>query len=145
MVWEGGAARLPPIPNELRSLFEVVVALRAGGESSQGRPLNIDEEFFKRGALRESVAGGQMLEAAPGVHRSLRSSVGCGVSGLDLILGPIAAALDAHGVGMVEQPVQQGGGQHAVVVEDGGPLLVDAIGSECCCCGSVYFTASFSG
>lgn len=62
----------------------------------------------------------------------------CGVSlDLDLIVGAIALAVDAHGLGVVQQAVEQGGGEVAVVVEDAGPLLVDAVsgdqGAPCGC------------
>ena len=42
--------------------------------------------------------------------------------------GAVAAAFNGDGLGVMQQPVQQRGGQDAVVVEDAGPLLVDAVG-----------------
>ena len=50
-----------------------------------------------------------------------------GVSDLDLVFRSIALALDAHGLCVVQQPVEQGRGEDGVVVEDAGPLLVDAV------------------
>ena len=51
-------------------------------------------------------------------------------SELDLILGTVALALDAHGLCVVQQAVQKGRREDGVVVEDAGPLLVDAICGE---------------
>ena len=39
---------------------------------------------------------------------------------LDLVFHAVAFALDGNGFGMVEQPVQNGGGQCGIVVEDFG-------------------------
>jgi hypothetical protein len=44
-----------------------------------------------------------------------------------LVAHAIAATLDDHGLGMMEQAVEQGGGQRAVVVEDLRPLFEGAI------------------
>ncbi len=42
----------------------------------------------------------------------------------------IAGALDDDGFGVVEEAVEDGGGDGAVVVEDGGPLLEGLVGGE---------------
>jgi len=44
----------------------------------------------------------------------------CGLRLLDLILHPVTAAFDNHRLGVVQEPVQHGAGQGAVVVEDLG-------------------------
>ena len=43
-------------------------------------------------------------------------------SDLNLSLGAIALAIDTHGLGVVQQTVEQGRGEDGVVVEDAGPL-----------------------
>jgi len=60
------------------------------------------------------------------------SSGGFQVAGVRLLgRGPcsIAFALDEAGVGMMEQPVEERGGQRCIVVEDLRPMLVSAIGA----------------
>jgi hypothetical protein len=47
-----------------------------------------------------------------------------------LVLGAIALALDEDGLGVVEQPVEERRGEDGVLVEDAGPVLVDAIGRD---------------
>ena len=42
---------------------------------------------------------------------------------LDLTFHAKAFALNDHRVGVMQQPIQNGGGQRAIVVEDFGPLL----------------------
>ena len=42
---------------------------------------------------------------------------------LDLVFHPEALAFDDEGVRMMQQPIQDRGGQGAVMVEDHGPLL----------------------
>src|SRR6266853_2757147 len=42
---------------------------------------------------------------------------------LQLVFHPEALAFDDDGVGMMQQPIQDCGGQSAVMVEDRGPLL----------------------
>lgn len=46
-----------------------------------------------------------------------------GGSALDLILHTKAGALDHDRLGVMEQPVQDGGGDGAVIIEDAGPLF----------------------
>ena len=53
-----------------------------------------------------------------------------GASDLDLTLRAIALAFDAHGLGVMQQAVEQGRGENSVVVEDAGPLLIDAVRSD---------------
>jgi len=50
-----------------------------------------------------------------------------GASDLDLAIRSKALALDAHGLCVVQQPVEQGRGEDGVVVEEAGSLLVDAV------------------
>lgn len=49
---------------------------------------------------------------------------------LDLIFHTEALAFDDDGVGMMEQPIQDRGGQGAVMVEDHGPLLEGEVGGN---------------
>ena len=51
-----------------------------------------------------------------------------GVSDLDFVLRAVALTFDADGLGVVQQPVQQGRSEDCVVVEDAGPLLVGSVG-----------------
>ena len=56
-----------------------------------------------------------------------RAQPGGRFSGLNLVLGAEAAALDGHGLGVVEQAIKQRGCQHAVGVEDAGPLAIHPV------------------
>src|SRR5258707_13872505 len=47
-----------------------------------------------------------------------------------LVFHPITGAFDDNGFGVVKQSVQDGGGDGAVVVEDGGPLLEGFVGRQ---------------
>src|SRR6185436_8805605 len=47
-----------------------------------------------------------------------------------LILHPVTGALDDDGFRMMEKAVEDSGGNRAVVIEDGGPLLEGLIGGE---------------
>ena len=59
--------------------------------------------------------------------------MGCGVSGCgDLVLGAVAAALDEDGFDVMEEAVQECGGEGGVVVEDLRPVFVGAVGGEDC-------------
>ena len=51
-------------------------------------------------------------------------------SDFDLVLGAIALALDEDGLGVMQQTVEQRRGEHGVLVEDVGPVLVDAVGRD---------------
>ena len=51
-------------------------------------------------------------------------------SGLDAVLHAVAFALDDDGLGVVEDAVEDGGGEGGVVVEDGGPVLEDLVGAQ---------------
>ena len=52
---------------------------------------------------------------------------------LDLVFHPEALAFDDDGVGMMQQPIQDRGGQGAVMVEDHGPLLKGTVrGNDDC-------------
>ena len=71
----------------------------------KGGTPGIDEVLFKRAALGEAVAGERVLGVDSRHWSKLlpsRSNGAGGVSWLDLILGPKAAALNAHGIGVVE-------------------------------------------
>jgi hypothetical protein len=46
----------------------------------------------------------------------------------NLILHAVTLAFDYHGFGVVQEPVQDGAGQGAVVVEDFGPVLIGLVG-----------------
>src|SRR5262252_1025599 len=70
-------------------------------------------------------------------HRRRRSDAPglcdvCGPSALlgDLALGAVALALDDHGVDVVQDAVEDGGGKRAVVVEDLRPVLVGTVGGD---------------
>ena len=49
---------------------------------------------------------------------------------LDLVFHPEALAFDDDGVSMMQQPIQDRGGQGAVMVEDRGPFLEGAVGGN---------------
>ena len=55
-----------------------------------------------------------------------QSALGC----FDLILHAVALPFDDHGFGVVQQPVQHGAGQGAVVVEDFGPVFIRLVGRQ---------------
>jgi hypothetical protein len=46
---------------------------------------------------------------------------------VDVVFHSIAFTLNDHGFGVVKEPVKDGRGEHAVVVEDCGPLIVGPI------------------
>lgn len=48
----------------------------------------------------------------------------------DLVLHSVAPAFDDHGFGVVQEPVQHGAGQGAVVVEDFGPVFIGLVGRD---------------
>ena len=48
-------------------------------------------------------------------------------SGVALVAHAIAAALDDHRLGVMQQAVEQGGDQRAVIVEDFRPLFEGAV------------------
>src|SRR6202049_3902035 len=49
---------------------------------------------------------------------------------VNLVLGAVALAFDDDGVGVVQDAVEDGGGQGAVVVEDLRPVFVGAVGGD---------------
>ena len=49
---------------------------------------------------------------------------------LELVFHPEALAFDDDGVRMMQQPIQDCGGQGAVMVEDRGPLLKSTVGGN---------------
>jgi len=49
---------------------------------------------------------------------------------LGLVFHPVAGAFDDDGFGVVEESVQNGRGDSAVVVENGGPLLEGFVGRQ---------------
>src|SRR5208337_482546 len=51
-------------------------------------------------------------------------------SGLDLVLPAKACAFDDNRLGVVEQPIQDGRGDGAIVVEDAGPLFEGFVSSQ---------------
>ena len=53
-----------------------------------------------------------------------------GRDGADLILHAVASAFDHDRFGMVEQAVENGGSERAVVAEDLGPLFERLVGRE---------------
>jgi hypothetical protein len=53
-----------------------------------------------------------------------------GGSGLNGILHAVASTLDDDGFGVVEKAVEDGRGERAVVVEDGGPVLEGLVGGQ---------------
>ena len=46
------------------------------------------------------------------------------------VLHPVAGALDDDGLGVVQEPIQNGGGNGAVVVEDRRPLFEGLVGRQ---------------
>ena len=57
---------------------------------------------------------------------------GCGgwISGVDLVFHAVALAFDDECLGVMEEAVEDGGGQGVVVVEDAGLLIEGAVGGE---------------
>jgi hypothetical protein len=53
-----------------------------------------------------------------------------GRSGLDAILHAIAFAFNDDGFGVVQDAIEDGGGEGGVVIEDGGPVLEDLVGGQ---------------
>ena len=51
-------------------------------------------------------------------------------SGIDAVFHAVALALDDDGLGVVDDAVEEGGGEGGVIVEDGGPVLVGLIGGQ---------------
>ena len=51
-------------------------------------------------------------------------------SGFDAILHAITFAFDDDGFGVVQDAVEDGGGEGGVVVEDGGPVFEDLVGGQ---------------
>jgi hypothetical protein len=47
-----------------------------------------------------------------------------------LILHAVTFPVDYHGFSMVQEPVQNGAGQGAVVVEDFGPVFIRLVGGQ---------------
>jgi len=56
--------------------------------------------------------------------------VGARDSGLDTVLHAVALSLDEHGLGVVQEAVEQSRGQGGIVVEDLRPVLVGAVGGD---------------
>ena len=50
--------------------------------------------------------------------------------GLDLVFHPKAGAFDDYRLGVMEEPVQDGRGEGAVIVEDAGPLFEGFVGGQ---------------
>ena len=48
----------------------------------------------------------------------------------DLIIHAVTPAFDYHGFSVVQQPIQHGAGQGAVVVEDFGPVFIGLVGRD---------------
>ena len=51
-------------------------------------------------------------------------------SGFDAVFHAVALALDDDGFGVVEDAVEEGGGEGGVVVEDGGPVFEGLVGGQ---------------
>ena len=51
-------------------------------------------------------------------------------SDLDLALSAMALALDTQGLDVVQSAIKQRGCEDCIVVEDGGPLLLDPVGGD---------------
>ena len=49
---------------------------------------------------------------------------------LDLVFHAVTGALDDHGFGVMEEPIEQRGGEGAVIVKDLGPFFKSAIGGN---------------
>ena len=52
------------------------------------------------------------------------------ISILDSFFHPIAFSFDQYGFSVMQQPIQDSGGQRAVVVEDFGPVLEGSVGGD---------------
>ena len=51
-------------------------------------------------------------------------------SDFDLVFGAVALAFDDDGFGVMQQAIEQCRGEDGVLVEDVGPVFVDAIGGD---------------
>ena len=60
----------------------------------------------------------------------MRGASGGGGSGLDAVFHAVAFAFDDDGFGVVEDAVEEGGGEGGVVVEDGGPVFEGLVGGQ---------------
>ena len=49
---------------------------------------------------------------------------------LDAVLGAITLSFDNHCLGVMEEAVQDGGGEGGIIVEDACPVFVDLIGGN---------------
>jgi hypothetical protein len=58
--------------------------------------------------------------------RLARLKLGC----FDLILHAVTFPINNHGFSVVQEPVQHGAGQGAVVVEDFGPMFIRLVGGQ---------------
>jgi hypothetical protein len=65
--------------------------------------------------------------AKSGVAAMLRSDMSAGLD-VDVVFGAEAGAFDDAGVRVMQQPIEQRGGERGVVVEDFRPVLVGPIG-----------------
>jgi len=50
--------------------------------------------------------------------------------GFDLVLHAVTLAFDDHGFGVMQESVEHGAGQGAVVVEDFGPVFIGLVGRQ---------------
>ena len=82
--------------------------------------------FLKPGELamaRRCVAAGVKVPYLAGESVPMRTSP----SGSRFFLHPIALSLDGNGFAVMEEAIEDGGGQCGVLVEDARPLFVDRI------------------
>ena len=52
------------------------------------------------------------------------------MSSFDLVLHAVAFAFNGHDFGMVEEPVEDGGGKSCVIIEDLRPVFKGAVGGD---------------
>src|ERR1051326_667636 len=70
--------------------------------------------------------GGTLLNSSSAGRRRRRG----GGARFDLFFHSKTGAFDQDGFGVVEEAVEHGGGDGAVIVEDGGPLLEGFVGGQ---------------
>ena len=112
-------------------------ALGRGGQNKNHHPPCRSARFPQAGNALAGWLGGsghhtlQRLQvylsfATPFVHPIAPRASRC----LDLILHAVAFPLDDHGFSVVQEPVQHGAGEGAVVVEDFGPVFIGLVGGQ---------------
>jgi hypothetical protein len=113
-------ARLPGGPHEHRD---------QNGRRRQHR-IDVQPAGFEVSSAGGSLWGGGRIERRAWPGARLRPATVYPLRCFDLILHAVALPVDDHGFGVVQEPVQHGAGQGAVVVEDFGPVFIGLVGRD---------------